>query len=255
MIEEQALYDQFDFSVPLGLQPTDQPPPYSRTISSLICPSDGPGSQVFYDGSGMILSHKFQVKIHGMAKGNYAAFMSPIHMNHFEARPGALGGFEMGSPEGMKLKRVVDGTSKTLAVTEVRTLDREWDSRGVWAAPFPGASTVCVNFHDRDSSLSTPHYEPDPNYVDSVRLPNMNNPLADQIMACTDEAYAISQGMACRRRESVYGIPRSRHPGGVHASTLDGRVGFLTDSVDPYIYAYLVSVNDRRAIDPNDGLQ
>jgi hypothetical protein len=35
----------------------------------------------------------------------------------------------------------------------------------------------------------------------------------------------------------------------VNLVLLDGAVGFLPNDVDPYIYAFLVSSDDRRAVD------
>jgi prepilin-type processing-associated H-X9-DG protein len=42
--------------------------------------------------------------------------------------------------------------------------------------------------------------------------------------------------------------PRSQHPGGVNVAFMDGRLGFLTDDVDEYTMAYLVSANDRKPV-------
>ena len=38
--------------------------------------------------------------------------------------------------------------------------------------------------------------------------------------------------------------PRSRHPGGVNVSFLDGHTGFVTDDVDEFSFAYRISIND-----------
>ncbi len=38
--------------------------------------------------------------------------------------------------------------------------------------------------------------------------------------------------------------PRSLHTGGVNVAFLDGHTGFVTDDVDEYVYAYLISIND-----------
>jgi hypothetical protein len=189
------------------------------------------------------------VQTYGFAKGNYAAYMSPIHMNHFQTRPGALGKYKRGNQAGQKLRQVRDGLSKTALASEVRALDRDWDSRGVWAAPYPGGSIIGVNFHDLDINLTTPYFQPDPQQVGNVRLPNIQEPDADGLLACREPQYTRLQGMPCRRRGSVYAAPRSQHPGGVNLVLLDGAVGFLPNDVDPYIYAFLVSSDDRRAVD------
>ena len=61
--------------------------------------------------------------------------------------------------------------------------------------------------------------------------------------------------MPCKKVESVYGVPRSLHPGGVNAVLLDGSVGFLSDDIDEYIYAFLVCVNDRRPLDVGEAIR
>jgi prepilin-type N-terminal cleavage/methylation domain-containing protein len=254
-LEEQAVHDRFDFSVSVGQQPVrNGEPAYSQQISALLCPSDGSLTAAKYDGTRLRTADE-NVATYGFAKGNYAAYLSPIHMNHHRARPGALGGFRHGAPTGQRISKVKDGMSKTLLGSELRTLDRAFDVRGVWAAPFAGGAIIGVNFHDSDERVSSPHYDPNPNAVDDVRLPNIQNSQADQILACPDPGYAASARMPCRRMRSVYSAARSHHAGGVNAVKLDGAAGFLSDTVDPFVYAFLVSINDGRAINSADAIQ
>jgi hypothetical protein len=225
-------------------------------LSSLLCPSDISLSVPKYNGSGLPPTVvNSNVASYGFAKGNFAAYMSPIHMNHFRARPGALGGYKQGSALGQNLKKITDGLSKTALASEVRTLDRDWDSRGVWAGPWPGGSIVGVNFHDVDTGLSTSNYQPDPQGVINVRLPNSQLIGADQIIACPQPAYSRDRKMPCQVVNSVYGAPRSVHPGGVNLVMMDNAMGFLVDAVDPYVYAFLVSTNDRRAVDTKESVR
>jgi prepilin-type N-terminal cleavage/methylation domain-containing protein len=252
-MEEQSLYDGFDFTIRVTEQPAGAGAPvFSQQIGSLLCPSDASDLAQNYDGSGLLgIVKTAQVSEFGFAKGNYAGYMSPVHMNHFQLRPAALGGFEIGERLGQSLKKIKDGVSKTILAAEVRTLDRAWDSRGVWAAPYPGGSIIGLNFHDSNPSMTRSFYNPDPDQVDSVRLPNIQENDADQIIACSDVGYASGRGMPCRPggTQSIYGATRSVHPGGVNAVKLDGGVGFLSNDVDPFVYAFLVSVDDGRAID------
>jgi hypothetical protein len=249
-MEEQALYDQFDFTIPLNQHDaTFGVPVFSRTIGSMLCPSDNASSTPNYTGRRMIPATKTDsVTTYGFGKGNYAAYMSPVHMNHHQLRPGALGGYKHGRQLGPKLRRIKDGLSKTLLGAEVRTLALDWDSRGVWAAPFPGGSLIGVNFHDADLSMTNPQYRPDPERVEDVRLPNILEADADQIISCHQPAIARDRGMPCRNTESIYAAARSLHPGGVNAVLLDGSAGFVSNSIDPYVYAFIVSTNDGQAI-------
>ncbi len=254
--EEQSIYDQFDFTVSVTEQPYDDnnTPVFSQQIGSLLCPSDISSTVANYNGR-RLSTRTDGVTTFGFGKGNYAAYLSPIHMNHHRDRPGGLGGFKHGEQAGQKLSKVKDGASKTVMLSELRTLDRDFDVRGVWAAPFAGGAIIGVNFHDVNTGLSTPFYEPDPRLEDSVRLPNIQEQAADQIAACPDPDYAKSVGMPCQRMQSVYSAARSQHTGGVNAAKLDGAVGFLSDAIDPYLYAFIVSSNDGRAISISDAIQ
>jgi prepilin-type processing-associated H-X9-DG protein len=49
--------------------------------------------------------------------------------------------------------------------------------------------------------------------------------------------------------------PRSLHPGGVNAVALDGHVGFISDEIDSYVFAYLVSSNDGQSSDVTEYLR
>jgi prepilin-type processing-associated H-X9-DG protein len=44
---------------------------------------------------------------------------------------------------------------------------------------------------------------------------------------------------------------RSRHEGGANAVAVDGHVVFLSNSIHPVVFAYLVSINDGQFLMPN----
>ena len=69
------------------------------------------------------------------AKGNYAAFASPVHTDLQLVYPGAI------ISTGQKLKRITDGLSKTAAFSEVRTLDDERDERCGGSRELPGCGS------------------------------------------------------------------------------------------------------------------
>ncbi len=245
-LEEYAIHDQFDFDRPIYENPAQ---PHSTVIASFLCPSDTAQGTMF-DGSGMPTSGR---ELH-FAKGNYAAYISPTHMNHQRILPAAFGGFEPGERVGQRLAKVRDGLSNTLAVAEVRTLDRVWDSRGAWALPFPGASLLALDWHPVRNQVVAP-YRPNPNYpLQFVQSPNSTG-LADQLVACDDEDYAESQGMQCHKVSYFSNAPRSMHPGGVMCVALDTHAGFISDDIDSYVFAYLISANDERPSSVSDYLR
>ncbi len=235
-MEEKALYDQFDFKKTIYTLPTN---PMSTTPSSLVCPTDratGPP----YSGVGTPFPSSGKL----FAKGNYAAYLSPVHINMQRQWPGALGGFKPGQAVGQKISRVIDGTSKTLALAEVRTLDRDWDSRGVWSAPFPGGSVLGLDWHPLTNSKP---FVADPAWLADAQLPNKNDPtggIADQIIQCVDQVYARQRGMPCSNPQYISAAPRSLHTGGVFGCALDNHVGFVPDNIDSYVFAYMISTND-----------
>ena len=234
-LEESALYDGFDMQTRIYELPGQ---PFSRTVSSFLCPNDNATSS-FYDGVGTPGANR------GLrfAKGNYAAYVSPVHMNMQRIFPAAFGGFRPGKPEGQRLPRVKDGTSNTLAITEVRTLDRSWDSRGAWALPFPGASLLALDWHPRNNRVEAP-YVPAPNYqLRNVQTPNATG-LPDQLVDCSDNRYARQKGLWCQRVSYFSTAPRSLHPGGVTCVALDTHAGFVSDEIDSYVFSYLISAND-----------
>jgi hypothetical protein len=168
--------------------------------------------------------------------------------------PAALGGFEPGSFVGQRSSRVKDGTTHTIAVAEIRTLDRAWDSRGAWALPFPGATLIALDWHPVGNKVVAP-YRPSPTYSpESVQRPN-NQTLADQLIACDDGNYAHQQKMPCELISYVSAAPRSLHLGGVTAVALDGHTGFISNDIDHFAFAYLISANDGIASDVTVYLQ
>jgi hypothetical protein len=235
-MEESALYDQFDFKTRVYELPNA---PYSRTISGLICPTDDAAGRR-YDGT--------QTPVHGMgksfAKGNYAGYVSPVHINMQRILPAAFGGFTPGDSVGQRLSRIKDGTTNTISLTEVRTLDRAWDSRGTWALPFPGAALLGLDWHPVNNDVVAP-YRPNPNYdIRWVQTPNRQALIVDQLIACSQPIYAKERRMPCQAAQYLSCAPRSLHLGGVNAVALDGHAGFISDDIDSFIFTYLISAND-----------
>jgi prepilin-type N-terminal cleavage/methylation domain-containing protein len=247
-MEEQALYEQFDFTRKISTLATMTPPriPFSQIIGSLICPTDRAlGPQYNGAGDSSLTGQQF-------AKGNYAAYVSPVHLNHQNYWPAALGNFRPGDKVGQKIGKVVDGTTKSILAVEVRTLDRDWDSRGAWALPFPGATLLGLDWHPTGPDRV---YVPDPSYDPmDVALPN-SRILQDQLVACNQPAYANQQKMPCQVITFASASPRSLHTGGVNAVALDGHAGFLSDGIDSFVFAYLISTNDGQPSDVTQYLQ
>ncbi|NOZ39655.1 MAG: DUF1559 domain-containing protein [Planctomycetes bacterium] len=250
-VEQVPLYDQFDMRGPRNAnsQPSDATETFVETY---LCPSDEAQGK-FYEKPGT-LSKRF-------AKGNYAAYVSPFHVDLQMLYRGA---FVAG---GQKLSSVEDGTSSTLAFSEVRTLDHVRDERGAWILPWTGASLLAFDMHplnsdndpdgtgkgDRFLAENRTFYIASPESLGETQRPNHRGPNADTLKQCLDsqQQLAAEANMPCVKQPAVPNLsnhmsaaPRSLHPGGVNGAYLDGHVTFLRDEIDEFVMAYMVSVQD-----------
>jgi prepilin-type processing-associated H-X9-DG protein len=248
-IEEQSLFEHFDLSKQILFQ---DGAPQATAVPAYLCPSDAaPRNAYQYRDLGR------QIEV---AKGNYAAYVSPFHVDLQMLFPGAL------IAEGQKVSQINDGTSSTLMLSEVRTLDSPDDQRGAWALPLPGASLLAFDMHTvgwkddhasgEPADIDVHHrmtFVPNPASVGNAQPPNNQGPNKDTLERCTQVAdLAQASAMPCVQRTNPPGVngymsaaPRSLHNGGVNAAFVDGHVIFLHNEVDDIAMARMVSVDDQ----------
>lgn len=239
-LEQGALHDRFDFRRSVFRQPGD---PQTLLPTVLTCPSDS--------ARGRLFRHPQLTGGRSFAKGNYAAFVSPYHVELQNRFPGALvaGTKQMAS-------KITDGLSQTLLVSEVRTRDHPRDQRGVWALPWTGASQLAFDLHDiRDPvNFDEIGYQPNPLGIGLTQPPNNQGPNVDMLYDCPDPADAQLDRMPCNTwaagtsRDYLSAAPRSHHPGGVNVAFLDGHMAFLPNTVDQYAMAYMIAIADGHLI-------
>jgi len=253
-LEQANLYGKFNLNLPLAYQPGA---PQSKIFPTLLCPS-GEAAGRFYS----MLIPGIGLNYTRAAKGNYAAYVSPFHVDLQFLYPGAL----VGIPQ--RMSSIEDGASTTLAVSEVRTLDHESDERGAWALPWNGASLLAFDMHpqgwpkNHDGSgagnlfitQNRAPYAANPENLGKSQTPNNRGPNQDTLKACYPgtslEQQATASGLPCTfsRPPGLNGYtsaaPRSFHPGGVNAAYLDGHVVFLVNEIDEFAMAYMVSAID-----------
>ena len=136
-LEEKTLYDQYDLKRSILDQPNN---PQASRVATYSCPSDSSPDH-FYQHD----EHSEGIRF---SKGNYAAFVSPFHIDEQIWFPGALGGgrwTKSGERIGQRLRRIKDGLSKTVMLSEVRTSSDPRDQRGAWALPWAGSSLLALD--------------------------------------------------------------------------------------------------------------
>jgi len=245
-LEQEPLFDQFDFDVSV-LEQTNEP--QATQIDTLLCSSD--------DSVGRFYLSNQHTKGKRFAKGNYAAWVSPFHVDWQTIVGGAI------SADGRSLRQIEDGVTHTIMLTEVRTREHPQDQRGAWALPWPGATVLAFDMHVPDVKING-MYQPKPPPLDPLaaslgltQRPNESSATftgvslrggnVDVLFGCPDPNVAQFEGMPCGDYASYHWLsaaPRSRHPGGVNVAFVDGRCGFLADEVDENVLAYSISFND-----------
>ncbi len=253
-IEQDALYrqsnaDQYPgVAIVAGTTPTgtDQSWRAIRNVEvpTYLCPSDANNAQHW---NNPLATSTPEVD---WARGNYgvtAGFQDIDHMSNGSNYPtkNTIPGYPlvvcspvMAGNYGAKLVDIVDGTSNTIMVGELRAGISPLDPRGVWALGFPGSSIVNAG---RDNTNPTP-----------------NNLLGtsgqgDEIALCQKVSNAFWTadlgpvfGMGCtgNGKEMTSGQSRSLHTGGVNTCFADGSVHFIKNSIDQATWCLLLSKAD-----------
>ncbi len=255
-IEEGVLYDSFDFKRTVIDQPLS---PQSAEVKPLQCPTDSTAGRRFeFRVGGNLLGAPF-------AKGNYAGFCSPYHAEYQMQHRGAL------VVDGQPLRRMTDGTSKTLAFSEIRTVENTDDERGAWAFMGAGATLLAADVHHNDAKFGfTSPYVPQERFLEQALGPNQaplssggaltaeSNKVYDQLRNCQpgsqQQVDAFAEGMPCGRGEGFRtAAPRSLHTGGVNVCYVDGHIEFMNDDIDRVLYAYLICVDDGQLTSGDEG--
>ncbi|RIK85535.1 MAG: hypothetical protein DCC67_03830 [Planctomycetota bacterium] len=239
-IEQQQLHIQFARDKHVAANPTQ---PQAQQPPGLLCPSDGAAGRFFSwqqpTGEGPAVP---------FAKGNYAGYTGPFHTDEYFS-PGALRLY------GQELKRVADGLSLTLALSEVRTRDHEHDQRGAWALPWSAASLLAMDAHPVWYEDGQPNEGLEyPEFIFSERTRGYtqvpNGTMHDVLYHCPDPVAEQIERMPCIVSSGyMSAAPRSNHAGGVSAAHLDGSVHFLSDDVDESTMAHLICIADGQSVE------
>ena len=241
-VEQQALYQQFDRNRHVA---ANRSLPQAQQPASLLCASGQAFGRMY---SWRASASEDGVEATPFAKGNYAAFVNPFHVDDFYT-PGPLPLY------GQDLRQVSDGLSSTLALSEVRTRDNDLDQRGTWALPWSGATLLSFDAHPTWYPLNSNQREKasddftfSGSTLGQTQLPN--GKLPDVLYDCPDLVSEQIERMPCTANTGyTSAAPRSNHIGGVNAACLDGSVHFLVDDIDEFAMAYLIGTTDGVVVD------
>lgn len=223
-LEQQALYDSFDFSMPINHSANRTP--RGTDLPVMKCPSDTGQNTRFIS----IVSSEGD----NWARGNYAAnaslaFYASLGDQNYVGcgtdRNLSASRFHrgiMGCNLSMEVSEIHDGTSNTILISEVRVGLVDIDRRGTWALDGPGASSLWGHAWGDDNG------------------PNPCGTLSDDIldaaaiMTKTGAAAAQTACMACCCTTNISGQAgtRSRHQHGVHVAMADGSVHSISNYIE-----------------------
>jgi type II secretory pathway pseudopilin PulG len=241
-LEEQSVFDAFDFSRPINLPTPLDATNRNRTargteISVLLCPSDQ-FNRVTYQGA--------TGSPHGdnWARNNYAGNAGGAFL-YYGTNSGSCGsgtdyictqgpgsppwrngndGWKdnprrrgvMGPNTAVTAGKITDGLSKTIMLGEIRTGLTERDARGVWALGHAGASLLAMFGSGGDANG-----------------PNVCFPTSDDAY-CDTSQFALNQAecMTCDPGYFAQATVRSMHIGGAFLALCDGSVTFVSEDIE-----------------------
>ncbi|MEO2045864.1 MAG: DUF1559 domain-containing protein [Pirellulales bacterium] len=210
-LEQQALYDTFDFEQVISHE--NNRIPRGTLISTLLCPSDTGAEQPF---TGLRVREG-----DNWGRGNYACNGDNINARETAEDPQRIGVLRKNVQT--KMSQIIDGTSNTILAAEIRIGLTDIDRRGVWAMGCSGASNLTWHGWGGDCNG-----------------PNPSNDQSDDIAGCPKVIQELGierlrwERMTCwEGGANQQAAPRSQHPpGGVHVVMCDGSVHWIGDSVN-----------------------
>ncbi len=224
-IEQQNLFDRFDFSGNNRLTTAINWEPRNTTLQVMLCASDSGSDEPFSksDATG------------NWARGNYG-------MNGFQFWPNSrfvkqAQGRDISSPDmtpfldyviGMgavnvtrSITQITDGTTNTIMLGEMRIGLSARDRRGVWAMGMCGSNLHCRHAFNGVHSPNSCAESGDDTYG------------SPDIIADVGVSTLLAECMGTDTDASGQSTVRSAHPGGVFTAFVDGSVRFISDFIQP----------------------
>ncbi|MBN2294487.1 MAG: DUF1559 domain-containing protein [Pirellulales bacterium] len=233
-LEQGNIEEKFDYSKRIYESPNNVV--VAAQIPAYICPSDdaagrkytnhGQRSNYVYCQGSDVLAPNVNIDFWTLIASGHLDFDS----NNFETD----GVFRwQSSMQGRKLRDIVDGTSKTVMLSEVNAGKNPYvsdsqrgDPRGEWAHVWMGMAAY------------------------SHRLgPNSEEGDATWSDWCGPMANMPQVGLPCVAAPGggtdTYAAARSRHPGGVNVTYVDGHVGFISNDIDLMVWRAMSTISQQ----------
>jgi prepilin-type N-terminal cleavage/methylation domain-containing protein/prepilin-type processing-associated H-X9-DG protein len=238
-LEEQATRDAFVLGFTTAIRSPVNKDPRGVEIPVMLCPSDTGAGQKFANSGG------------NWARGNYGynaiefwpnsyvwwGLLNDPTLTPFYKMSLGVGGIEDQGQnrQVMSIRKMIDGTTKTILLAEMRVGLSERDRRGVWAMGMCGS-----NMHCRHASSSINGCIDDDDLFGDA-----------DVIADVGEGALRAECMMPAKGLNMSGqsIVRSRHPGGAMVAMCDASARFVSDFIDQgnvSVYGY---VGDQRPED------
>ncbi len=224
MIEQHALHDQYDFTLPRtrdGINATV----VATTVGTYICPSDAIGALPWVN----TVPH---------ARGNYACSTGPGSTWSVTEFPSLSlrGAFSPTFHWGATFTEVLDGLSNTIFLGEIIAGREPGDVRGAWGSP------LGAYFSGTTGSTTVPPsipLAPNGNALDDTRRDRparCQAPNNDRDLRCITDTDRSTHSL------------RSRHGGGVQVVLGDGSVLFINNSISIPILRRRLGIADGQPV-------
>jgi prepilin-type N-terminal cleavage/methylation domain-containing protein/prepilin-type processing-associated H-X9-DG protein len=228
----------------------------AQQVKVYLCPSDSNANQQAYFDPGQA-GAPGPFYAGPWARGNYGATAGYEDYDHqnggasFKTAKsrglpmmGQISSPVMSANYGARIADIVDGSSNTAMVAELRAGIGPLDPRGVWALGYPSSSIV---------NAGRAAYNPTPNN----KLGDSGSD-GDEIQTCYkfwNPTIGSKQRMGCINDPGTTmtsAQSRSLHPGGVNVAYCDGSVHFIKESISQWNWCLLESKADGQIFDGSD---
>jgi prepilin-type N-terminal cleavage/methylation domain-containing protein len=163
------------------------------------------------------------------------------------------GTWKLGSREGASVRRVRDGLSKTIMISELIGENTRSDIRGVWTSGAVGAANF-TGYNPPNAKYNQPYetyFYDRTGGIDEATKQEVRG--GDRIAGC--ERRPADPDLKCQNGSqdgNEWAAARSKHPGGVVAGNGDASARFYPNEIDTHVWQALISRSGSENVDDSD---